>query len=179
MILNGLTSLDIFLIVVASILGVELILCLVGLLFVLAFKSILKKHTKALKVVLYTKYDVTNKLIKLFIDAKINLDENLLNAFNKIKLEDFDKIDSTECLESRKSLSFLRDELLYIGSSNELIRKDNRFIEGKNSILELDKVYRNSIAMYNADVLGYNYWIMFLPYRFIYKLFKIKKKEII
>ncbi len=179
MILNALTSLDIFLIVIASICGLEIILSLVGLLFVLAFKSILKKHTKALRVILYTEYDVIDKLIKLLKEDKASVDENILATFNRIKLEDFDKIDSVQCLESRKTLFYLRSELLSIGNSNELIKKDNRFIECKNSILELDKVYRNSIAMYNADVLGYNYWIMFLPYRFIYKIFKIKKKEII
>ena len=73
----------------------------------------------------------------------------------------------------------LRDEAMFIASKNSFLEKHDEFRIAKRNVLESDNVYRINIAMYNADVLGYNYWIGFLPTRYIYKILKVKRKEII
>ena len=65
-----------------------------------------------------------------------------------------------------------------IHDAKELIN-DPDFLQAKNNVLESDAIYRNNVTMYNADVLGYNYWIRFFPCAFVFKLFRVKKKEII
>ena len=68
---------------------------------------------------------------------------------------------------------------MFISNDHPELNSDMEFVQNKNNVNELDVQYRNNVIMYNADVLGYNYWIRFLPCRFIFQMFKIKKKEII
>ena len=73
----------------------------------------------------------------------------------------------------------LRDELVYLAEQNERLSKHGEIRQAKNNITEMDANYRNLIAMYNADAIGYNYWISFIPTRYIYKLLKVQSKQII
>ena len=89
---------------------------------------------------------------------------------NSIDPSNFPNLDGKKCSEDRHNLALLRDELLFMIKNSENISKH---IEVKNAISyiqEVDNNYRVLLAAYNADVLGYNYWIHFLPSRFIFKV---------
>lgn len=166
-------------IVLSSLVGFYLFLCLIGFIFTCSFKSILKKHTKAITIVLYNKYDLLKKLLNLLNKNKIEIDQKYVDILNNINPQNFKIIEGEEAIKVRNNLCFVRDEIFFVEGNNEILLKHNLFQEWKNNIIETDKNYRNLVIMYNADVLGYNYWINFLPYRLFTKLFKIKSKELL
>jgi hypothetical protein len=83
------------------------------------------------------------------------------------------------CLEARNDLTYLRNELVLLTNSTENLSKNLELKRAKDAIIEMDANYRTLVAMYNADVLGYNYWINFLPTKYIKYIFKLKEKQII
>lgn len=107
------------------------------------------------------------------------MDDKYMVTIRELRIEDFISQDTEACASARATLSMLRDEAMFIASKNINLEKHDEFRIAKRNILESDNVYRINVAMYNADVLGYNYWKKFLPTRYIYKIFKVKDKEII
>ena len=61
---------------------------------------------------------------------------------------------------------------MFVVNQHPDLTNDPEFVQVKNNIIESDSIYRNNVTMYNADVLGYNYWIRFFPCKFIFKLFR-------
>ena len=81
--------------------------------------------------------------------------------------------------KSKNTLSYLRDELMFAANQHPELKDDFEFNQVKKNINDTDIQYRSTVAMYNADVLGYNYWINFLPAKYIKHIFKLKEKQMI
>ena len=163
-------------IVGASIVGIWLLLLIVNLIFVSSFSSIFKKHKKAIPVILYTKADNLKLIISILDQSGIDVDNRYVALINDISFEDFVEPGSQQFEKSKNTLTYLKDELAYIASTHPELEGDEEYMQAKRNIVDCDTQYRNTVMMYNADVLGYNYWIRFLPCRFVFKMFKVKKK---
>lgn len=172
-------ALRISLIVVGAIIGTWLLLLIVNLIFVGSYLTIFKKHKKAMVVILYTKLENMKRLFAIINQSGINIDNRLVALLNDIHEQDFEDPASQACDKSKNTLSYLKDEIMFIANQNPELANDLDFIQAKNNVLDSDAIYRNNVTMYNADVLGYNYWIRFFPCAFVFKMFKVKKKEII
>ena len=162
-----------------SVLGLWILLLAVNLIFVGSFSSIFKKHREALPVILYTKAENLRSLISILKQFGLEIDNRLIAILNDIGPNDFDNPGSEEFAKSVNTLSYLKDELLFLASHHPELADDPDFALVKQNLIDSDNHYRNTVTMYNADVLGYNYWIRFFPCRFVFLLFRVKKKEII
>ena len=169
----------IVLIVLGSLLALWVLLLIVNLIFVSSFNAIFKKHRKALTVILYTKYENMNRLFSVINQNGINYDNRLNALLSDIDVNTFNEPEKPEFEKSKNSLAYLKDEIMFVCNQNKELQEDLEFVQVKKNIEESDLMYRNNVTMYNADVLGYNYWINFLPCRFVFKMFKVKRKEII
>lgn len=163
-------------IVISSIVGLWLLTLIVNLIFVSSFSSIFKKHKKAIPVILYTKCDSLKSIISILSQSGIDVDNRYVALVNDISFEDFVEPGSVQFEKSKNTLTYLKDELSTIASTHPELDGDSEYMQAKKNIVDSEALYRNTVMMYNADVLGYNYWISFLPCRFVFKLFKVKKK---
>lgn len=171
--------LTILLIVIGSLIAIWILLLIVNLIFFGFFNSVFKKHKKAMTVILYSKLENMEKLFAILKQSGIKIDERLNNMLSEINVEDFQEPNMEQFEKSKNALSYLKDEIMFIANQNPDLNSNPDFIQAKNNVLESDQIYRSNVVMYNADVLGYNYWIRFLPCRFVFKMFKVKKKQII
>lgn len=154
-------------------------LFIVNLIFVIFFRRTLEIHSKSMTVTLNAKFDNIKKLFEIMIKLGVKVDGKIVETLNSIDVMDFKTQDSDECKKARDKLTYLREEAMNIARKQNKLEKNNEFETAKNNVLEMDSVYRNIVACYNADVLGYNYWIKFLPNRWIFLLFRVKGKNLI
>lgn len=164
------------LIVIGSILGLWVLILIVNLIFVSSFSSIFKKHKKSIPVILYTKCDSLKAMMSILTQSGVDLDNRYVALINDVSFEDFVEPGSAQFEKSKNTLSYLREELFSLASAHPDLEADEEFAQIKRSVIDSDTLYRTTVMMYNADVLGYNYWTSFLPCRFVFKLFKVKKK---
>lgn len=169
----------ILLIVLGGLLTIWLLLLAINLIFVGSFSTIFKHHKKAIVVILYTKLENMKKLLSILNQNGVKYDAKISNTLYNINSEDFNEPGSEQFDKSKIALSYVKDEIMFVTNENHELSQDPEFITYKNNVNDADTQYRNNVIMYNADVLGYNYWIRFLPCRFIFKMFKVKRKEII
>ena len=109
----------------------------------------------------------------------MDIDPKLVEKLNSISEKDFEEPGSAQYINANNTLSYLKDEVMFVANEHSDLVSSNEFNQAKKNVVEADALYRNNVTMYNADVLGYNYWITFLPCRFVFKTFRLKKKELI
>ena len=170
---------EVTLLIIGIIFGSMILFIALDVTFILTFRSIFKKHNAALGLMLHVKYDNTKKLVDCLNKNKYHVPYKYIEILNRIKTESFMNQELPECLEARNDLAYLRNELVLLINSDPALSKNLELKRAKDAITEMDTNYRTLVAMYNADVLGYNYWINFLPTKYIKYIFKLKEKQII
>ena len=81
--------LTIIIIVIASLIGIWILLLIVNLIFFGFFNSVFKKHKKAMTVILYSKFENMEKLFAILKQSGIKIDDRLIKMLNEINVEDF------------------------------------------------------------------------------------------
>ena len=172
-------ALKITLIVLGSLAGLWILLLIVDLIFVGSYLTIFKKHKKAMTVILYAKLENLKKLISIMKQSGVDVDNRINALLSDIGDKDFEKPGSETFEKSKNTLSYAKDELMFAINQNKELISNPELLQAKNNVNESDVIYRNNVTMYNADVLGYNYWIRFLPCRFVFLMFRVKKKQLL
>ena len=156
---------------------VFILLVIVDVSFVCSFSSIMKHHAHDLTVLLTNKRDNLVHLAELLAKSGVKLDKKKVESLNNFDLKRIEKQDGEDAKAAREELTSLNEYLLSICEENDIKNNDSEVQKVLANIMEVEKVYRHHLMMYNADVLGYNFWISFFPTRFIYIILKFKPKE--
>ena len=157
--------------------GIYVLLLIVTISFVWSFSSILSHHNHDLTVILTNKRDNLLKLSTLLTSGGVKLDKKNLDALNNFDLKRIENQDGEDAKAARDELTSLSEYFLMMATTNESVLNKEEYQQTLENINELEKVYRHHLMMYNADVLGYNFWINFFPTRFIFKMFRLKRKD--
>ena len=172
---------ELFLIILRNtaivIVGIYVLLLIVTISFVWSFSSILSHHNHDLTVILTNKRDNLLKLSTLLTSGGVKLDKKNLDALNNFDLKRIENQDGEDAKAARDELTSLSEYFLMMATTNESVLNKEEYQQTLENINELEKVYRHHLMMYNADVLGYNFWINFFPTRFIFKMFRLKRKD--
>ena len=169
----------IFVIIGIVIAGTIIIFALLDVVFVCAFNTIFKKHHKSLAVMLNVKYDNLVKLYNLILDNGYEIPSNIANLYISIQRNVLNDPESKECHAAHKNLTYIRDELFFFIRSETSLNENEDYVLFKENLSDLDNQYRNLVYLYNADCIGYNFWISFWPTRWIWKLLKFKTRDLI
>jgi hypothetical protein len=170
----------------------QIVLLVIGIIFVVYFLSslvylrIMRNFIKrinhrldAIDVLLAQKYEVLRLVGKLFKKYKVVLpaefEEELAPHFD----ERLKEVTGTERTTIRSYLLKATQAVLFFGEQNKKLAADSEYISLKKPLVEVDDDYRKAVANYNADVLGYNYWIRVLPWRWVAKLSHFHSKDVI
>lgn len=145
--------------------------------FVCSFSSIMKHHASDLTVILTNKRDNLIMLMELLNKSGVKLDKKKVDSLVNFDLRRIETHDGEEAKVAREELTSLNEYFLSICGQNDLNDEDGEIQRVLSNINELETVYRHHLMMYNADVLGYNFWISFYPTRYIYRILKFKPKE--
>ena len=133
----------------------------------------MKHHAHDLTVILTNKRDNLIKLVEVLSSQGTKLDKKKVDQLHNFDLKRIETHDGEDARMAREELTSLSDYFLSIEAKGE----SEEYLRAVENINELEKVYRHHLMMYNADVLGYNFWIAFFPTRFIYLILKFKYKE--
>jgi len=161
------------------IVALYLLAVIFDIIFVASYSSILSRHEHDLYLTLTNKKDNLDRLLTLLNKNGVKLDKKTIEPLEKFDLKSIEHQDGEEARVAREQLTLISEYLLLTSRSDKKISDSEEFMEINASIDEIEKVYRQHVLLYNADVLGYNFWITFVPTAYIYKMLKKKKKDII
>ena len=170
---------EILIIVIGSFVLLYVLGFIVNLAFVATFKRKINEHRKAITIVLTQKKEALLNLVLIMEKSDSKLDPRFFALLQDIDENYFSKIYSNETKKARETLSYVRQELAGISNKSNDLQKNEEFKLSIASINSLDEQFRVLLASYNADIIGYNYWIAFKPYRYLFLLNKTEKKDLI
>ena len=165
-------------IIILIILITYVLVFLMNLAFINVFLKKFREHKHALNIALTEKYEIITHLISLAGKYGVKIDDSMINLYNDIKSIDFVSFESEICQKSKTSLAILKQEIISACKQNEQLVNDNEYKNFVEQLNMLDSQIRYLVVSFNADVIGYNYWIHFKPYRYIFSFLEIKEKEI-
>ena len=125
--------LTILIIVIASLIGIWILLLIVNLIFFGFFNSVFKKHKKAMTVILYSKFENMEKLFAILKQSGIKIDERLTKTLKEINVEDFQEPNMEQFEKSKNALSYLKDEVMFIANQNPDLNTNPDFVQAKNT----------------------------------------------
>ena len=134
-------------------------------------------HNHDITVILTNRRDNYIKLADLINKSGVKLDKKQVEVLNNFDLKRIETQDGEDAKLAREELTSLCEYHLSLATANEASLNAEEQNHIVTNINELEKVYRQHLMMYNADVLGYNFWINFFPTRFIFKILRFKKKD--
>ena len=136
----------------------------------------MKKHDNAIRILIRSRIDTLNNLKKALVEKGLPLEKDPQTDVTSLSLKRSLAFENEEFVSIKSALSLAESKILsYITPDME----DECIIRLKEDLNQLNNAYRSNVIMYNADVLGYNYWIKFLPTRYIYLIFRKKEKGLI
>ncbi len=145
----------------------------------IVFDRRMNKNLQAIDVLIAQKYDMLRHISKMFAQLEIQVpQEFILNVRPKFETTLLD-ISPDERAVIKAFLMRTAQALFYYGEINEKLVNLPEYRAIKEGYAEIDRQYRQAIALYNADVLGYNYWSHLVWFRWVSKWRKMKDKEII
>ena len=156
---------------------IYLLIVIVDVTFVISFSSIMKQHAHDLTVILTNKRDNLAKLAEHMVSHGLKIDKKKVEAILNFDTKRLEIRDDEESKSAREELTSLSEYFLSICEQNNIKERKGECFKIVENIYELEKVYRHHLMMYNADVLGYNFWIEFFPTAFIYIILRLKRKE--
>lgn len=170
---------QIFLLIVAIIAAVYLLSTLIYFRVMKTFVRRINRRLDAIDVLLAQKYEVLRLVGKLFKKYKVVLpsefEEDLAPHFD----ERLKEVTGTERTTIRSYLLKATQAVLFYGEQSKKLASDSEFIGLKKPLVEVDDDYRKAVANYNADVLGYNYWIQVFLWRWVARLARFHPKDVI
>ena len=153
------------------------LIVIVSVSFALSFASILSHHNHDLVVILTNKRDNLSKLAALYTTSGIKLDKKTIDSLNNFNLKRIETQDGEDAKKAREELTSYYEYLMSIDISGKKLADEEEYVKILENINELESVYRHHLMMYNADVLGYNFWIKFFPTRYIFLILRFKTHD--
>ena len=120
-----------------------------------------------LSAVFLTKQDTSQVIAENMVSHGLKIDKKKVEAILNFDTKRLEIRDDEESKAARAELTSLTEYFLAICEQNSDKDREGECVKIVDNIYELEKVYRQHLMMYNADVLGYNFWIEFFPTAFI------------
>ena len=162
----------------AIILSIYVLLVVLDILLVAYLTKVVRRISNSINITLSSYYTQIKKTVELLKQNSFEISEDLLAKLEYIEPNSFDVMCSETYYKAKSNLSYLKDSLFSLISSNEEISNSTEFCDIKRNISELLLAYRSLVIKYNTEVVAYNYWIKFLPSRYIHKIFKKKTLDL-
>ena len=165
--------------IVLILVAIYILVLIVNLVFVGSFSRMMRRDNKGIRVSLSAKLDILRKAQEVILANELKMTERCNHSLRYLDSEDFLEAQKDEFIESTNELNFVEKEVSGILFSSRKLGKNDEVELIKSLLKDVNESLKTSVMAYNADVLGYNYWVRFTPCRFIFLMFKVKLKRTI
>lgn len=124
----------------------------------------------AISILLSEKKDVLLSMYAIIDNSPSLTDEAMKNMTTQVRWLQTAELKAENIEESISILSSLQKQLLMSSTINGL-NKDDEFETHREMLIDLDANYRRTAAIFNSDVLGYEYWRKTPLFRFWFFIF--------
>ena len=156
--------------------GAYLLTLIINLVFVFSFKSMMKRDNNGMRVALSAKLDILIKCQEVINANEIKITEKTAHSLRYLDTEDFYDAQKEDFLNSTKEMELVEREISGLLNNRKLADNDEVALL-KSLLKDVNESLKTLYMSYNADILGYNYWVRFPPCILWFLIFKVKLKK--
>ena len=171
---------QILIVVGICVVGLWLISFIVSLIFSFIFKQKIKNGSNAINLLLAQRYEVMKDFIKIASNRGIEIPKEEVKSINLLeRISDFQALQKED--RDGRVLAFVHSShnIVSICDHNSKIANDEMYADKLLEFTDIEESYRQKSALYNSDVIGYNYWVNVWTVKFLLRLLGFKKKDIV
>ena len=139
----------------------------------------MRRDNRGIRVSLSAKLDILRKAQEVIVANGIKITEKCSHSLRYLDSEDFFEAQLEEFATATEELAMVEKEIGGILFSSRKLSNNDEVELIKSLLKDVNESLKTSVMAYNADVLGYNYWIRFTPCKYIFIIFKTKLKKTI
>ena len=124
-----------------------------------AFARRLKYREKALMILLNEKADILLQVHEIFYNVKVELTSDDKDSILALQQTSFEKTNKDWVKKNMAIVHAAHSRLAYHYQNNRWLKNDLKLEALFSTYNELDRNFRQSSSIYNADVAGYMYWL--------------------
>lgn len=143
----------------------------------LSFSRKLRKRAQAMLILVCEKQEILLSWFELFEKETASLPEEDLHAISSLKDINLKNPSHEEWVSSLALLKEVQMRLGFLSEEMDLGASGKEKASYVSALHDLDFNYRQSSAVYNADVVAYNYWISIPGFSWLLFLFGFRKKK--
>ena len=172
-------------IILLGLLGLGLVLLIsyhiFALGFALSFKHKLRKQSQSINLLIAQRREIALEIVKLALEHDLEISRDDIKGINRLeRIADFQALKK----EERDERVFAFAKAIYnVQNACNASRKtsnDKRYEPLIDFFNGVEQNYRQKVAKYNSDVLGYNYWVRLRGCKFFFKvIMNFKTKDLL
>lgn len=144
------------------------------------FKRSIKSKSDSLSILLLEKVNSLSKIDTYFKDSGVVYSENQDLIMNDMSSLSFTNADYQILFHSINAIKKAESTLSLLSFDNPwVLEKKKELSLEKERLEDLDRNFRAGMALYNADVNAYNYWLSIPGYRLVLRILGFKKKKML
>lgn len=143
---------------------------------VLDFRRNLKRRELALAIIESEQVNTLSSIDDLFKSEGVSYTAEEAALLSSLSSLSFDKPTHALVIESQERIKQAKSTLSYLALSNKWAEKAERYQGLVDVYADLERFYRQNVALYNSDVEAYNYWRSIPGYRPIFHILGFKSR---
>ena len=157
--------------------GLYLFTLIVNLVFIISFNNMMKRDNRGIRVALTAKLDILKKAQEVILANELKITEKCTHSLKYLDSEDFYDVQTEDFMKSTEELAMVEKEISGILFSSRKLSNNDEVELLRSLLKDVNESLKTSVMAYNADVLGYNYWVRFTPFKYLFLLFRVKLKK--
>ncbi len=152
-----------------------------ALIFALTFKKKLRKQSNSINLLLAQRRETVLEIVKLALSHDLELSRDDIKGINRLeRIEDFQSLKKEE--RDERIFAFIRSSynVIHLCDSSRKVSNDKKYEPLLDLYNGVETAYRQKVARYNSDILGYNYWIRVTGTKLFFKyILRFKNKDLL
>ncbi len=165
--------------IAAGLIGLWLIALIVSVIFINIFRRRINNESSTINLLLVQRYEMMTDLIKFAEYNNVNIPKEEKKSIALLeRINDFQKLEKSD--RDSRVLSFVHASynIISICDRSEL-KNLEEYADKMVEFNDVEETYRQKSALYNSDIIGYNYWVSVLTLKTLFRILRIKTKDLI
>lgn len=141
----------------------------------------LRKQSKSINLLLAQRRETALEIVKLALSHDLEISRDDIRGINRLeRIDDFQSLPKEE--RDDRVLTFIHStyNVIMQCNSSRKTSSDKNFEPLMDLFNGVEATYRQKVAKYNSDVLGYNYWIRIPGTRVMFKyILRFREKDLL
>ena len=170
----------VLIVVAAGLIALFILAFIITSIFYNIFAKRVKKGSVAIDLLMNQRFELMNQFLALLDKHQVEVSKEDKHAISRLeRISDFQQLLKRD--RDERVLAFVHSShnIITLCENSEEVIKDPTYTDLLIQFNDVEETYRQKSALYNSDVIGYNYWVNVPVVKIFFRMAKKRSKDLI